>query len=66
MMIKLVVRENIYVFTQLILTSRMWHKVNFYVEFNRFEFSFPSPRLVAVPRLKSPVSTIIYSELERE
>ena len=31
----------IYIYTQPLLTSRMRHKVNFYVEFNRFEeFSF--------------------------
>ena len=27
-------------------SGRIWHKVNFYAEFNRFEFRvFPSPRL---------------------
>ena len=35
----------------------------FKVEFSGFEFSFPSPRLVAIPRLKSPT---IYPWLEGE
>ena len=35
--------------------SRGWPKGQFKEEFNRFEFSFPSPRLVAIPLLKSPV-----------
>ena len=29
----------------------MWHKINLEAEFIRFEFSFPSPSLVAIPRL---------------
>ena len=29
-------------------------------EFNRFEFSFPPPRLVATPRLKNVVCPTIY------
>ena len=32
----------------------------FKAEFSRFEFSFPSPRLVASPRLKSLVCPTIY------
>ena len=32
----------------------------FYAEFNGFEFSFPSPRLVASPRLKNLVCRTIY------
>ena len=32
----------------------------FEVQFNRFEFSFPSPRLVVLPRLKNPVCPTIY------
>ena len=28
--------------------------------FNRFEFSFSSPRLVLIPRLKKPVCSTIY------
>ena len=39
--------------------GRIWHKVNFLVEFNRFEFSFPSPWLVASPRLKNLVCPTI-------
>ena len=35
-------------FIQLLRTSWMWHKVIFWAELNRFEFSFPSPRLVAI------------------
>ena len=35
-------------------------KVNFSAEFNRFEFSFLSPRLVAESRLKSPVCPITF------
>ena len=34
---------------------RMPHKVKFYTEFNWLIQSFPFPRLVAIPRLKSPV-----------
>ena len=32
----------------------------FLTEFNRFEFSFPSPRLVALPSLKKSVCPTIY------
>ena len=54
------------VFTQPLCTRRMKHKVSFSAEFNRFEFSFPSPRLVAIPKLKSPVCPTIYPYLEGE
>ena len=37
------------IFIQPAHTSRMWHKVSFQVE---FKFNFPSPRLVAIYRLK--------------
>ena len=37
-----------------------YDKINFLAEFNRFEFSFPSPRLVASPRLKNLVCPTIY------
>ena len=35
------------------------------MNFNRFEFSLPSLRLVAIPKLKSSVCRTIYPELER-
>ena len=42
-------------------SGRIWHKVNFQAEFNRFWIqSFPSPRLVASPRLKNLVRPTIY------
>ena len=34
--------------------------VSFQSEFNRFKFSFPSPILVTLPRLKKPVCPTIY------
>ena len=37
------------------------HKITFYVKFSWFEFSFLSPRLVTLPRLKIPVCHTIYS-----
>ena len=40
----------------------MWHKVSFFLWCYRwFEFSFPSPNLVAVPKLKNLVCLIIHS-----
>ena len=46
-------RNHIY---QPLRSGRIWHKVNFYAEFNSFEFRvFHSPRLVASPRLKNLV-----------
>ena len=47
------------IFTQPLRSGRIWHKVKFSAEFNRFEFSFPSPRLVASPRLKNLVCPTI-------
>ena len=41
-------------------SGRIWHKVNLWAEFTRFEFSFPSPRLVGSPRLKNLVCPTIY------
>ena len=38
----------------------------FLKQFNRFEFSFPSPWLVVIPRLKSLVYPTIFSQLEGE
>ena len=43
----------IYIYARPLHTSKVCHKVNFWVKFNRFEFSFPSPRLVVIPSLKS-------------
>ena len=41
--------------------SRIQHKVNFYVEYTWFEIIiFSSFRLIAIPRLKSPVCPTIY------
>ena len=48
------------IFTQPLHSGRIWHKVYFQAEFNRFESSFLSPRLVASPRLKNPVCPTIY------
>ena len=49
------------IFTQPLRSSRIWHKVNFKAEFNRFEFRvFPSLRLVASPRLKNLICPTIY------
>ena len=56
--------------TQPLCTNRMWHKVNFWMEFNRFEFRifFPLDRLPH-QKLKSPLfqffmySWIHYSHL---
>ena len=45
---------------QPLCTIRMWYKVNFLADFNGFEFRFSSCRLVAIPRLKSPVCSTIY------
>ena len=48
-------------FTQPLRSGRIWHKVNFEAEFNRFEFRvFSSPRLVASPWLKNLVCPTIY------
>ena len=45
----------VYHIYQLLRSGRIWHKVNFYAEFNRFEFRvFPSPRLLASPWQKKP------------
>ena len=45
--------------SNLFFTSRMWHKINFWEEFNRFELSFLSR-----PRLKNPVCPTTYPLLE--
>ena len=50
---------EITIFTQPLRSGRIWHKVNFEAEFNRFEFSFPSARLIASPRLKNLVCPTI-------
>ena len=47
-------------------SGKIWPNVNFEAEFNRFEFSFPSPRLLALPRLKNLVCPTIYPLLEGE
>ena len=39
-------------------TSRMWQKVNFFMQ-SLTALSFASPRLVAIPRIKSTVCPII-------
>ena len=43
-----------------LVSGRMWHKVKFSAEFNRFEVRFPSFRPVVIPKLKSPICLIIY------
>ena len=46
---------RIYIYQSL---TRMWHKVTFLAEFNRFELSFPSSWPVTISKLKSPVCPI--------
>ena len=48
-------REHCVCIYQPLHMSWMQHKVNFWVEFSRFEFSFPSTWLAIIPRFKSPV-----------
>ena len=56
-----IVKQVLILFTQPLRLSRIWHKVNFLAEFYRFWIqSFPSPRLVASPRLKNSVCPTIY------
>ena len=56
-MTKLEIREILSaIFHNLFATNRMQHKTNSSAEYNWFKFRvFPSLRLVAIPRLKSPV-----------
>ena len=42
-------------FHKLPTMRRTWHKINFQEEYSWFEFSFPSPWLVVLPKLKNPV-----------
>ena len=52
----------VYIFTQPLYMSKMWHKINFQVKLKRFWIqSFSSPRPVAIPRLKSSIFPTIYS-----
>ena len=53
------------VFTHPFCLNRMWYKVNFSAEFNKFEVSFSSPRLVAKPRLKSQ-SDLLFTHNRKE